>query len=635
MENERFIKTQANEDRKKDENEHNEAFDFTKEQMDMLRHYGRGSVNIKPSPKGLDTFAFNLEKNEIYVNSRFYKNKGFNFSEEATLFASFHEIEHFLEKKQLLSEEGGEKIFDRYLKKLEESKAYGVMDNCIADIRENKTVIQKTNKENEIVEREMYKKDLFEDIDFTKMPKHLQLPQAILRESRVSEEVCRVSEEVRMEIEKLKNIKSPDGDSFLDVLTDPSTPMSLRMKLQDIYIWPVVKKLLKEDIREKENQNKSENSEEDSQNDSNNGKDGKDSNEGKNAKDLKSNPNEVFQKEYEEFESKNPNAMDIKEIKKDFKKYKRSKNENSLDKADESYAQSIGVEKEDLQKYRNIVKSLEEIINKETGENTIEELRNIFEKIISKRKNVLFSPKYPTEEGEFLIDPTNLITEVKSGNLKPKVWESFERKEQKSDKFGEVEITLVCDRSGSMYGEKAIEQQISTVLIMETLKDFSERCEEEKNNLIKPIEIRSEIYSFQGDYNDSRPLKKMSKELGEKERIDIASILSETPGNSTTDFIPLENIFENIDEKIKNKIRTGELKKIVFIMTDGESSDPIRVKNITEKLRKEGVVIVGIGITEDGEAVRETYAPKAEVAKEAKDLPIVLAGLLKEHLADI
>ena len=69
----------------------------------------------------------------------------------------------------------------------------------------------------------------------------------------------------------------------------------------------------------------------------------------------------------------------------------------------------------------------------------------------------------------------------------------------------------------------------------------------------------------------------MSKELGEKERIEVANILLSAPGG-TTDFIPLETINKNLDEETKKKITEGELKKIVIVFTDGESNDADRTK---------------------------------------------------------
>jgi len=46
--------------------------------------------------------------------------------------------------------------------------------------------------------------------------------------------------------------------------------------------------------------------------------------------------------------------------------------------------------------------------------------------------------------------PAQLVADAKAGNFEAKVWETLEVKQMPGQKFGEVEITLVCDRSGSM-----------------------------------------------------------------------------------------------------------------------------------------------------------------------------------------
>jgi len=639
-----FIRQEAGKiEDKETKNAHKEAMEFVEKHRDILEQEARGRVNIKPAPLGLDTFAFNLETDDIYVNSRFYKDSaGLSFSDEETLFATRHEVRHFLEKKQLLAEEGGERKFENYLKKLEESRAYKLTDNCLADIRENRTVIKETNESQAEIERKMYKEDLFKETDLTSAPKHIQLPQAILRESRVPDEICQVAPEVRKKIEELRSVLSPDGKGsvdIIDIMTNPEVPMSMRLKLQDHYVWPMVRELLENDEEEKKK-------------DQDDGGEGEDKGEGKSGgkkekekpsmggdkgKTKKPDHNQIFKDAYDKADKKTPDAVPIEEIRKSFKKWQEAKGENVLERADNEYAERLGVKKEDLQKYRGIVKSLEKIINPETGENIIQELRDLIERIIAKRLKPAQAPHYPVEEGEDLVDPAQLIADVKIGNLEPKVWETTEVKEKRGDRFGEVEITLVCDRSSSMAengGAKLREQQKAAVLIMEALKEFAERCEEEKVNLEKPLEVRSEIYSFQQDENDAKPLKKMSKELGEKERIEAARILSSALGG-TTDFIPLETINKNLNEDAKKKISEGELKKIVIVFTDGESNDVDRTKKILKTLRDSGVIAIGVGITKDSEETLETYAPNAKNPLKAEDLASTLADLLKEHLANI
>ena len=77
------------------------------------------------------------------------------------------------------------------------------------------------------------------------------------------------------------------------------------------------------------------------------------------------------------------------------------------------------------------------------------------------------------------------------------------------------------------------------------------------------------------------------------------------------------------------------MKKIVIVFTDGESDDSSRVQNTLGKLRKEGIVVIGVGITESGNSALTTYAPEARLAETAEKLPVVLTDVLKEHLKDI
>jgi len=428
---------------------------------------------------------------------------------------------------------------------------------------------------------------------------------------------------------------------LLDIMTNPETPMSIRLRLQDKYIWPKVEALLKKDIEDKKKQKdqdkKGGQKGQEGEGDDEKGEKKEEENAGGGGEEKEeTDPNKIFADEYAQAEKKFPEAVPIEEVEKAFKEWQETqKNKDNADKADGEYAQKIGVEKADLQNYRKIVETLEKIVNPETGVGVIEELRDLFSRIISKRLKKAQAPKYPVDEGDELVDPAQLVADVKSGNLQPKVWEDTEVKEKKGDRFGEVEITLVCDRSGSMTeGQKSAEQQKSAVLVMEVLKEFAELCEAEKINVDKPLEVKSEIYTFANSEEDKTPLKKMSAELGEAERINVLKKLHHLPG-STTDFNCLEAIDVNLDENTKRKIKEGELKKIVIVFTDGGSDNPAQVQANLRGLRGDGIVVIGVGMTEAGKPVMSTYAPNALVVEDVQKLPIVLGELLKEHLKNI
>jgi len=59
-----------------------------------------------------------------------------------------------------------------------------------------------------------------------------------------------VATEVREKIDQLKAIVSPKGARLWDVMTNPNTPMSMRLKLQDKYIVPMMEELKKKDLEE-------------------------------------------------------------------------------------------------------------------------------------------------------------------------------------------------------------------------------------------------------------------------------------------------------------------------------------------------------------------------------------------------
>lgn len=97
-------------------------------------------------------------------------------------------------------------------------------------------------------------------------------------------------------------------------------------------------------------------------------------------------------------------------------------------------------------------------------------------------------------------------------------------------------------------------------------------------------------------------------------------------------------IYESILEEAKrdptylDKIKNGKLRKFVIILTDGQTYRFGEVRRQIQKLRSLGVVVAGVGITEDGASAVRTYAPDGRVARNASDLPQVLQTLLAQYL---
>lgn len=700
---------------------HEISVSFVNNNSDLFNFYaGKYEVNIKAAPVGLNTFAYNLENSDIYVNDMFFKeemNKDQRLvANEKSTFAVMHEIEHMLEHKNILKESRednplkmkGKDVFDNYLKSLEKDQAFAHMDNCIADIRENKAVIKKTNPLKRNIEKEMYKEDLFptEDLRFQKdqfgnslpRPKHIQFNEALLLEDRLGEVI--VDNEVREAISKVKEIKDKNtGKNILEIITDPDFPMSHRLFYQNKIIKPIMEVLKKQDYKDKnDNQNKNQNQNEDAGRNQENSKNNKEENQygknsegnyknnkdkenkksaandairetfdklfGKNKKgpkesssskdeeipggDIEDEPtfedyNKAFEKDYKMAKDRMLPKSDIDKIKKANKEYlDKNPNLGETDKeklerlkreAIKKKAKDLGVSVKDLQNYESLSKALRQ-------EKEFQKLNDLIKRIVTERKKERYIPKYPLEEGDEILDPAQLVASVRSGDLKPKVWQDTEIKEYKGDMFGEIEMTFVFDRSGSMEGVKIQEVQKAVTLFMNSQKDLQDEIkegEESENGLIKGLKISWEVYSFQNTNQDFIPIKKMSDEFTEKDRIEVCAHFNDAPGNRTTDGNSLSAIYNGLKNNTKKieKLKDNELKKIVMVMTDGDSHQLNEVKDYTKKLKDLKVAVLGIGITNDAKHVLTTYGAGSKIAEKAKDVSVVMEEIIEKEFKDL
>lgn len=627
---------------------------------DFYRHYaGDSSVAIKPAseaPQKVETMGIDLENGVMYVNPVFFEDKAYSL--DKANFAVMHEFEHFLELKELLDKNGGDRIWERHSEKLKTKKRYAIFDNCLDDVKMNRSVLKKAPVL-EKTEEKLYRENLFPQTDFSNLPKHLQFSYAILREARLPQEQCQIAPDVRAKIDGLKNKRSKSGVSLVDYTTSPYTPMAMRIKLQEAYFEPIVDEFFEEDVKKKQQEEQGEGKDEkggkqktgesnesgkkeggqpkggdkdgDKKTSTKSGKGG-----GKKEAGEPHNPEDYFQKEYEQYDKNNPHAIQIEDIEKAVKKYVEAKKEGKSleDMSKEAYAKAEGVSIAELDEYKRFWQELENITNPETNETVIEELRAMFKKIINERKKKKYVPKYPTEDGEILAFPAEAVIAVKRGEREPKVWETVEQKEKLKEMYGDFDVTLVGDRSGSMKGEKARQQRRAMALALEALKDFCDELEEARKDIEYDLHVRTEAWSF-GDENQVEVLKPLSDELTEKQRVYAYKKLADTPGDHTYDFLALEKIRDGISKEDLRKIREGKLKKIIGVFSDGQSSDAERTQRVLADLREKGVKIVGIGITKGGKSIETTYAPHGKVCEKPEDLAKILGDLLKNELKDV
>ncbi|KKW24712.1 MAG: hypothetical protein UY70_C0005G0035 [Candidatus Kaiserbacteria bacterium GW2011_GWB1_52_6] len=629
---------------------------FFEEDRDFLRAYiGDDSIGIEPAPPGssVKTLGIDLEKGKMYVNPDFFM----QMKHSKKPYVLFHEFEHFRELRDLLAEKSGDKVWRKHRDKVQVSKRYSILDNTWDDVRMNRGVDSRAPALKDAKEA-LYKEDLFPETDFTKLPKHLQFAYTLLRERMVPNEACTVAPDVRAEIDRLRGIKSKSGVPLLEYASRPDIPPSVRIALQDKYLDPVSKRFFDEDVEQKKkdqqqqgDQGQGEGTGED---DPKSGKDPKKQQAANGAgqkpekgqKGKGKNSEDQFKNEYAEYNEKNPDkALPAEDIDKAVKKYIEAKQKTGTEKTEEemlqeAYAREAGVSVEDLRTYQNFWSEVENIQNPETNERVLEELRAIFRKIIAERMAPRLRPKLPTTEGEILARPADAVAAIKAGIQEPAVWETVEVHEKLLERFGNFDVTLVGDRSGSMQESdsdgavKNVEQRKAIALTLEALTEFSRELDDVHRDLLYDLHVRTESWAFGGD-KEIGILKPLSETLTEKERVAVYKTLGDTHGDETKDFKALERIKDSIPEEDWQRIADKKLRKIIIVLSDGNSSDQTAAQKAAKELRDRGVIVVGVGITKSGAAITTTYAPDGRVCEKAGQLGTTLGNLLKEHLKDL
>lgn len=612
---------------------------------------------IEPDRAGKDqpeSWAIDLERGKMYVDPRYFSDRGYSPTQGE--FATYHEAEHLRELMDLLNEPNGDRVWRRQNGRARASRRYHLLDNSMADIRENRSVGERAPSVVGEKER-LYREKLFPETVMMGRPKHLQLVEAILRESQLPDEPCELDGDVRDAIDQLKEIRGDDGRSVLEIMTDPKLDPSARLELQEEYLEPVYEQFFQEDAKsaqsngtvaggsgaaEGSGQATGDPSEPDGE--KNEGEPtgpsqpgGKGEGEGEQTP---LNPEDLFKRYYDEAAERSPDiAMrpDIQAAVNEYLATHAAKSENELN--EEGYARAEGITLEQLRQYRRIYEQVAQLRDSETGELVVERLRQLFEQIIAERMLPKTMPEFPRSEGEVLINPAQAYADVLAGKEETESWMTFAAKERPREKYGNFDLHMAYDRSGSMVsGGKQEAQLIGAVLIQEALQELINRLDEEKARLKSDLNIRVEGRSF-GVGEPGKPphdvLKPLGDELTEKQRVAVAEALMSCSGVVTPDYLSLEDILNSTSENEWQEIAAGKRRKIIIVLTDGDSSDELRVADALEKLRGRGAVVVALGMTASAESVKTTYSPDGKVVEQMNQLASVLAKLLEAFLAEL
>lgn len=571
---------------------------FAEEERILSDLAGSSNFSFK---RGTD-WVIHPETGEATYDPKFFEEKGYTPSQ--ALFGALHELKcHLVETAELLNATGGETAHKRLKTRIERKHWIRVWENCRTDIKGNLAIMQFAPSLSEDV-KTVYREKLWPETDLTDKPRHLQFMYAILRESMVPEEETKIDPTVREAINKLRSVKDRD---VISLATNPSLDPLSALRLSERYIEPIIEEFYEEDFKDKEDQQS---------------KEGK--GQGKSE--------DPFESDYQDYANRHPEPMIDAEIEKKIKEAREQQSESNRQNA--GYEEEHGVNKKDIDDYYQEYRKIEQYI---------EPLRQIFRRIIEQRQISVRHLASLKEEG-VMIDPglvAQTYMDVQAGIQNPRTMKDFEGILIDENIPTNFEITIVADRTGSMqYGAKIPEQRGSCVLLMEALKEFSDIIEEQ-GPLAPHLGVRSEVVSF-GDYPQrTETLKPLSKELSEKQRVEVFKSLAMADAGTNNEEVLFAKIMSSIqqeavaDTAYLSKIKSGKLRKFVIVLTDGIVGNYAATRREVEKLRELGVVVAGVGMTIDGEDAVKTYAPDGKVCYDVSKLPKTLEEMLSEYLGTL
>jgi hypothetical protein len=554
-------------------------------------------------------WAIDSEKGEATYDPKFFEEKGYTPSQ--ALIGAFHEIRsHLVETAEIMDRRGGDVAWQRLKSRVEKTPWLHMWENHRTDIKGNRAIASFAPSLTQEMRR-LYREKLWPETDFTDRSKHVQFMYAVLRQAMVPNEPVVIDPEVQEAIDKLRNVQ---GKDVIELATNPNQDPLIALRLSQKYIEPVIAELYKQDIEEKKRESQSEDGE--SQGEPSDSS-------GQQEKQGEGNP---FEEDYEDYESRHPEPFeeDEKEIEEKIKETVKSQNPTSRKRI--GYEQEHGVTHQEAASYYQEYRQVEEYIDP---------LREIFRKIVEQRSVPVEHLESLKEEG-IMVDPGLIVqTQIESqvGVEQPRTMMDFEGKFVDENVPGKFSLRLVADLSRSMNGEKATQQRRSAILVMESLEEFSEMLNEEQ--LAVDLDVQTELRSFGND--TTTLLKPLSKELSERQRIDYFKKLLEI-GGGTNDYDALIAIEQDVktriatDQLYASDLISGKKREIVIVLSDGDSNQiPVTQQRISA-LRKLGVKVVGLGMTQEAQGILTTYSPDGKICNNVSELPNMLQDMLKEYL---
>ena len=598
------------------------ALFFRENERAIADYAERSGLVFEPGER----WTIDVESGRGTFDPVFFIKRGYTPAE--SMWAVCHEIEYIRDWRK------DPEAYAGLYAKAEKERRTGLLYHYINDILANREEDRRFPAHRETREY-LYQIKLLPRVNYLKTPRHIQFITAMLRERVVSGEPAIVSAEVRSALERLKNYDG-DGTDLIELATDPAVIPRNRFLLVRDYIEPVFEALFQKDLEERKDKEK---------NQSDNGGDPMDeeSMEGGLHSTARgfiessgAGDENCFSDEYDEAGEVLPQSFSPDEAKDEIEKaIQRLKEEDRSPQqiAKDQFKVEHGVTVEEAEDYAEEYRKIEY---------HVQPLRDIFGRIIATRKESRRRLKERTDQG-VIIDPSMIAQayiDVTGGVPGSRTQLKIKKEEYDEHKLSEFEFTLICDLSGSMNenwpGGKSYEQKLSAILIVEALDEFEKRLKEERLEKSVDLRVRTEVRGF---HAADEELKSLSDSIDFIGRVRISKRLENCTGSHTADHTSLVKIAAGIDVEAEAKIKRGELRKVVILITDGGSDDVSLAREAVNRLVEKGIIVGALQIgrpgKSDSDKFREIWQRNGSPCRDVSQLVHVIETFLERFLKDL
>lgn len=657
------------------------AEDFRKRYARILSFFAKdSSLNFVISNDS--TFSFNAETFTVSVPYEWFVDE--QYSEDELLFSNLHELAHFIDMRKNPKEflhnfekmsQDAESIADSYMashpktrikRDLLASRLAGelhLLYNCLDDIYVNNLVMQKDDRFGKYDGRpsvtSLYQKLGYEDPDQTEQPPHRQMAFSLLRDEMIGD--TNGESILDDEVEKILSAKSA-GKPLRDVILERVKPIggipedpAKRYKFIREIVQPKFVKLMLEWLERAEDEFKDLPPPQ-IQNGNGSGELDKGFDPFDDADETM--PKDMHDGDWDEEETRKilDGFIEKDKIKnmsdEERAKYNDKKRKQKFDKEHNITPEQRKVNDEIVEKNRDAIVEMREFWKNLVGKSIEYRRAKVHNQVRGKINIDSYIKKYP-----------EAVSSEQSGSLrKLAIRDRYDLERNIVDQPEQIDITLLVDRSASMYsGNKVEAARKAAALLLYSIQDFNDYLEVTRNTTKTKLFADTQVISFDSDSSEIKPFSRRPHQQYEhikaleeqedgqysEEAYFIKSISHiDAEGGSTDDATPLEDIKNSISAEDLVRIKNKKLKKIIFEITDGLPDDIEGTKARIRELAAEGVLMVGFQIG-DASPEERAYFEQAWngnpsenvkgifVGADINQLPAKLMESLKDALGNI